>query len=81
MKWMRVIGGLPPAPNPSDFDEVCSMPGPFSFFQRLFLVLSNVIIDKPGTVTETEVPEGRGGDQRFLRERRHRPPVYGNKVP
>jgi hypothetical protein len=55
MKWMKVIEGLPSEPNPSDYDEVCSMPGPFSFFQRLFLLLSNVIIDMPGTVSETEI--------------------------
>jgi hypothetical protein len=55
MKWMRVKEGLPQEPNPSDYDEVCSLPGPFSFFQRLFLLLSNVGINTPGTVTETEI--------------------------
>jgi hypothetical protein len=54
MRLMTVNEGLPQEPNASDYDEVCSLPGPRSFFRKLFLALSNVNIEKPCTVTETK---------------------------
>lgn len=50
---LTVAAGLPDEPDTSDMDALCGVPGPGSFFDRLFTSLADASIDRSNPVIES----------------------------
>jgi hypothetical protein len=85
---LTVAAGLPDEPDTSDMDALCGVPGPGSFFDRLFASLADASVDRSNPVIESltqdddwEITKGFCGRKdvglRF-EELRHRETSYMN---
>lgn len=54
---LTVAEGLPDEPDPSDVDALCAVPGPGSFFERLFGTLAGVSVHKSTAVIESSTKD------------------------
>lgn len=69
--WLSVESGLPDEPDSSDWEAICSTPGPSTFLERLFQSAAGVGLSKGDartesvdTVDEKEVSKGRCGGEK-----------------
>lgn len=54
---LTVAEGLPDEPDASDWDAVCSIPGPGSFFAKLFASLADASVHKSTAVIESSTQD------------------------